>query len=56
MIIADELASNEKCWPRAGLSDGRWVLAKPLPGPLSWRLRDAWEVFRGRAEAVSFIE
>lgn len=31
---------------------GEWVPAVPLPGPLWWRLHDAWEVLCGRAEAV----
>jgi len=36
----------------ANLPDGRWVPLLPYPGPLTWRLRDAWEVVMGRAEAV----
>lgn len=35
------------------LPDGRWVPALPLPCGFIWiRLKDAWEVFRGRAEAI----
>ncbi|GAF83666.1 unnamed protein product [marine sediment metagenome] len=38
----------------AGLPDGRWVIAKPVPGPFRWRLRDAWRVLWGKAEALYF--
>jgi len=31
-----------------------WVPAKPLPQPFIWRLKDAWAVLLGRAEAVCF--
>lgn len=35
------------------LSDGRWVPALPLPcGFILHRLRDAWAVFLGRAQAI----
>ena len=33
---------------------GRWVLARPINGPWVWRVRDAWNVLLGRAEAVQF--
>lgn len=33
-------------------SGGPWVKALPLPAPWILRLRDAWEVLQGRAEAV----
>lgn len=36
------------------LPDGRWVIAKPLPGPFRWRLHDAWLVLIGKAEALLF--
>lgn len=32
--------------------DGRWMPVRPLTGPFVWRLCDAWEVLRGRADAV----
>jgi len=33
----------------------QWVPARPLPFDSFWyRLRDAWEVFRGRADAVQW--
>lgn len=38
----------------AEIRPGKWVPSKPLPGPLLWRLRDAWAVLRGRAEALYF--
>lgn len=31
---------------------GEWVPALPLPTLFRWRIRDAWEVICGRAEAV----
>jgi hypothetical protein len=33
-------------------SGGPWVFMLPIPAPWRWRLRDAWEVLCGRAEAV----
>jgi len=38
----------------AEIKPGEWVPAKPLPGPLRGRLRDAWAVLWGRAEALYF--
>ena len=32
--------------------EGRWIPSRPVPGPLWSRLRDAWAVLWGRAEAV----
>lgn len=52
MILADQLAKD---WPQTEVS-GYWVLSRPYPGPWIWRVRDAWAVFRGRAEAVGFVE
>lgn len=51
MIIADELKND---WPQAEIS-GLWVLSKPVPAPFIVRLRDAWTVLCGRAEAVEFV-
>lgn len=39
------------------LPDGRWVIARPINWryrTLLERLRDAWAVFIGRADAVTF--
>ena len=36
----------------AALVDGRWVPSRPLPAPLVVRLRAAWLVLAGRADAV----
>ena len=33
---------------------GQWVPARPLIGPLAWRIRDAWRVLRGTADAVEW--
>ena len=34
----------------------KWVPARPLVGSWIDRLRDAWEVFRGRADAFKWPE
>ena len=39
-------------YPDTGDVNGRWYLAKPIPDPLIWRLRQAWEVVMGRAEII----
>ena len=36
--------------------NGRWVPSRPICGPFVWRLRDAWEVLRGRADAFTWPE
>lgn len=44
---------------KAGLSDGRWVLARPAGWPgicLSRRLRAAWLVFTGRADVLQWSD
>lgn len=33
---------------------GVWVEDRPVPGPFVSRLRDAWEVLRGRADALTW--
>jgi hypothetical protein len=41
--------------PEAGLPDGRWVKARPLPYPglrLLTRLKRAWMVFTGQADVL----
>lgn len=35
--------------------DGKWVPARPLSGTFRWeKLRAAWEVLRGRADAFKW--
>jgi hypothetical protein len=36
--------------------NGRWVPARPYPGPFVWRLRSAWAVLTGRADAFTWPE
>jgi len=36
--------------------NGKWVPARPLDGPFVWRLKDAWEVLMGRADAFTWPE
>ena len=50
---ADELVKNADELPRACLPDGRWVLARPISGTFRFeKLKAAWEVLRGRADAI----
>jgi len=50
VIHAERLVRD---WPQAGLPDGRWVMARPLPFySLTERWRVAWMVFTGRADAL----
>lgn len=37
-------------------ANGKWVPAKPIAGPLLWRIRDAWRVLIGRAGAFTWPE
>lgn len=40
---------------RCEIAPGQWVPARPLTGSFRFeRLRAAWEVFRGRCDAVSW--
>jgi hypothetical protein len=51
-LYADEIArfAQEN---QAGLPDGRWVAARPVPyWGLVWRLKRAWDVFWLKADAV----
>ena len=48
MITAKEFAD----WPEVRCADGQYRIGRPLPTFLSTRIRDAWEVLCGRAEAV----
>jgi len=45
---ADELASD---WPKTHI-DKRWVLARPLSGPLVWRIKAAYGVLIGKYDAL----
>ena len=56
---ADDLMRDvlTRGWPQAGLPDGRYVLARPISGTFRFeRLKAAWEVFRGRADALKWTE
>lgn len=50
MLDADTLHENET------FIDGKYHIARPLPLPWNWRLKGAWEVLMGRAEAVKFYK
>lgn len=51
MLKADELKNNQT------FIDKRWVCARPLlGGPFWWRVKDAWAVLTGKADAVSFYK
>lgn len=54
MYIIDDLLND-----KALLPNGRWVLARPLNyqhRSLRARIKDAWAVFTGKADAVTWIE
>lgn len=34
--------------------DGKWVIARPIIAPLICRIRDAWQVIKGKADAIKF--
>jgi len=36
--------------------NGKWVPVRPLSGPFSWRIRAAWLVLTGKADAVIWPE
>ena len=36
--------------------EGKWVIARPLLGSFISRLKDAWLVLTGKADAVKFHE
>ena len=50
MLLADELMKNQT------IIDDRWWASRPVVGPFLSRLRDAWSVIRGRADAVKFYK
>lgn len=57
----DELSTQLKDWPQRGIKtwpNGReqWVLARPLDGPFRWRLKAAWLVLTGKADALTWTE
>ncbi len=47
-ILDDSTSSLREMRP------GVWASARPLVGPLRWRLRDAWLVLTGKADAVTW--
>lgn len=50
MLRIDELVNTKTC------INGKWVIARPLPGPILWRLKDALQVILGKADAVKFYK
>lgn len=43
-----------KDWPQAHVN-GQWVLARPISGTFRFeKLKAAWEVLRGRADAIKW--
>ncbi|MET3505440.1 hypothetical protein [Halalkalibacter oceani] len=50
MLKANELFHNTR------IKNGRYVVAKPLKQPLIRRIKDAIQVVKGKAEAVTFDE
>lgn len=53
----ESLLRHCKEGPACGLPDGRWVPARPLGfESIGSRLRLAWLVFTGRADALTWTE
>ena len=53
IMRADDLIGANKGWPQAGLPDGRYVAARPLPFfSIGRRWRAAWLVLTGKADAL----
>lgn len=50
MLRADDLKSNTV------YIDKKWVCARPFSGPFWWRVKDAWAVLTGKADAVCFYK
>lgn len=36
--------------------NGKWVPARPLSGPFIWRVKAAWAVLTGKADAFTWPE
>lgn len=51
MIYKLEYLRSHEVESNLALIDGKWYPARPLAGPWIWRLRAAWAVLRGRADA-----
>ena len=58
MINVEDLCRSD--WPMTAVNAKQgwqaWYKAKPLLGPMIWRLKDAWKVLWGTAVAVRFEE
>ena len=43
-------------WPQVFVkSKNRWLTARPIIGPLWWRMKDAWGVITGKYDAIEFV-
>lgn len=50
MMNIDSLLNTKTC------IDGKWVIARPLKDRLFQRIKDAWKVVTGKADAVMFYK
>ena len=50
MLYIESLLDDKKC------IDGLWVVARPLTASLMNRIKDAWQVILGKADAVTFYK
>ena len=51
----DTIVKNGQYWPKAGLPDGRIVLARPESGHFRFqKLKAAWMVFTGKADVLKW--
>lgn len=46
----------DHCDSVAANINGKWVPARPVAGPFIWRIRAAWAVLTGRADAFTWPE
>ena len=51
MLYAESIRRQNTCT----CVDGKWVLARPCRGGIISRMRDAWAVVTGKADAVRFV-
>jgi len=45
---------NLMSWGVTAEIDKEWVPARPLIQPLKWRVKDAWKVLTGKADAFTW--
>lgn len=46
----------EHCNTTSTNINGKWVPSRPVDGPFIWRVKDAWKVLKGKADAFTWPE